>query len=216
MSDIINEIKEAINQERMETFFKKYLPYLVGGAIIFITTFGAGLWYKHYTTNKIYKDGGEYISAINKIRAQNLDEGLKKFEDISKHDSNYAALANFNLASYAIFNKDPAKGSQILSEIANNSSYNTTLRHMAEMLKVQVDLDAKIITNKEAMETLEAYIKKDTEFKFSAQETLAVIYLNEHLTEKALTLLNELTSDPKVPSGISMRANHYKALIVNR
>ncbi len=105
MSDIINEIKEAINQERMETFFKKYLPYLVGGAIIFITTFGAGLWYKHYTTNKIYKDGGEYISAINKIRAQNLDEGLKKFEDISKHDSNYAALANFNLASYAIFNK---------------------------------------------------------------------------------------------------------------
>ncbi|MDF3047413.1 MAG: hypothetical protein K0R73_531 [Candidatus Midichloriaceae bacterium] len=216
MSDIINEIKEEINQERLETFFKKYLPYLVGAAIIFISAFGAGLWYKHYKTNKIYRDGGEYISAINKIRAQNLEDGIKKFEEIKEHDSNYAALANFNLASYAIFSKDPAKGSQILSEIVANSSYHATLRHLAEMLKIQTDLEAKIINNKEAIDALESYIKKNTEFKFSAQETLAVLYLNENLTEKALVLLNELTSDPKVPSGIIVRSNHYKALIVNR
>lgn len=213
MSDIIHEIKEELNQERLQKFFKNYLPYLAVAVIAFVAIFGVTLWYKNHTLNGLYKDGGIYLSAINKVRAQNLEEGLKKFEEISDHNSNYGALAKFNLASYAIFNKEFAKGSELLHEIAGNSSYHPTLRHLAELLRMEVDFESKKNSAKDTIDGLEVYIKSNTEFKYSATEFLAALYLMENKNEKAAKMLNTLTTDPEVPSAIAARAQQYMALI---
>jgi hypothetical protein len=212
MSDIMSEIKEELSQERMQKFLKKYLPYLAVAVVVFVIIFGLGTWYKGYKLNKTYADGGQYLSAINKIRAQNLEEGLKKFESISSHDSNYGALAKFNLASYAAFNKEYAKASEMLSEIASNSSYNETLRQLAELLRIEIDTDSKVISTKVAIEQLEVYIRSNPEFKFSAQELLAVLYLSEKKNEKAMQILTSLATDPAVPVTISRRADQYMGL----
>ncbi len=213
MSDIIHEIKEELSQERMQKFIKNYLPYLAVAAVVFVAIFGLSIWYKHHKLNEIYSDGGEYLSAINKVRAQNLEGGLKKFEAISSHDTNYGALAKFNLASYAAFNKEYAKASKLFSEISDNSSYNKTLRELAELFRIEIDSDSKAISTKEAVDQLEVYIESNTEFKYSAQEFLATLYLSENKNEKAAKVLTSLTTDPAVPSTISRRADQYMALI---
>lgn len=213
MSDMIHEIKEEINQERLQRFFKNYLPYLAVAVITFIAIFGVSLWYNSHKLNNLYRDGGIYLSAINKVRAQNLEEGLKKFEEISNSHSNYGALAKFNLASYAIFNKEFAKGYEILNEITEDSSYHPMLRHLAELLRIQIAYESKKESAKDTMDKLEIYIKSNPEFKYSAQEFLAALYLKENKNEKAAKILDTLTTDPQVPQSITMRAQQYMALI---
>jgi hypothetical protein len=213
VSDLIHEIKEDIKQEQLHNFLKNHGKSIAIFVVLFVVSLSAGLWYKDYQMNKVYKEGSEYLLAVNKMRAENVKEGIAKFESLHAGDTNYAALATLNVASYAMFNKDTAKALALYSEVFNNSEYHPYLRDLAQISYIQVASEAQTTDAATTIKELEAYIADKKTFRYTAQELLVAIFIKEKNYEKAKNIIDVVTTDPSAPGSISHRMEQYSALI---
>lgn len=213
MSDLINEIKEDIKQEQLYNFLKKHTKTIIICVVVFIVALSASLWYKDYQLSKVHKEGSEYLTAINKMRAENVNEAIAQMESMRSGDTNYAALASLNVASYSVYNKDFSKAMQLFEEVSGNSSYSPYLRDLAKLSSIQVGYEAKIHDDSATIKALESYVADKQTFKYTAQEMLVGLYLKNNQMDKAKIIIDALTTDLSVPASISHRLEQYSALL---
>lgn len=213
MSDLIHEIKDDIKQEQLHNFLKNHGKSIAVFVVIFVVSLSAGLWYKDYQMNKVYKEGSEYLLAVNKMRAENVKDAVAKFESLHAGDTNYAALATLNVASYALFNKDTAKALSLYSDVMNNSEYHQYLRDLAQISYIQLGYESQTSESPKTIKELESYISDKKTFRYSAQELLVAIFIKEKNFEKAKNIIDAVTTDPAAPGSISHRMEQYSALI---
>lgn len=215
MTDIFDEIREEAKYIKLTAVINKYLPYVIVAAIVLITVTSLKMWWTTYQHNKIYSDGGVYMFALNKIRIKNLEEAIKKLEEIQRNHSNYAALANFNLAAYSFFQKDIDGTIGFLDQIENNSNYADIFREYAKMQNILSQLDNNKIDTAQAIEFFEQYIKSDSIFASSTKEFLTSLYIKQGNFQKANELINTILTDPKAPPSVRSRVEQVSALIKN-
>lgn len=215
MSDLAKEIREELREEKIFHFLKENARYFVLFCILLVAFSSIAIWYKSYSTNKIYQDGGEYLAAIMKIQAHSLDEGIKRFENIKDNSSNYGALANINLAAYAIYNKQYAKASSLLEEVADGASYDKVLRQFAGLYRIIVDLESGAIDKEDTIKNLEIYLKSDSAYSPQARELLIVLYIDAKETTSAKEQIALVLNQPNMPETLLNRVRQYSSLLAS-
>lgn len=213
MSDLLKEINDEVYYDKIIKLLRPYLPHIAIAIILAVVLSCGTLWYKSYKSNSTHQDGGNYLLAIGKIRSENLKEGLKIFEDVGKNSSNYAGLARLNTASYAIYNKDLTKASQILNSISVTNSYHPTIRALANLYEIEINFEDGTKSKSETIDLIKLYIGKDNDFKILAQEFLITLLLDENDKAEALALIDQLSTNPNVPSSMLLRLDQYRALV---
>lgn len=204
MVDLLDEVRDELKDERALQFIKQNGTFILILMVVSIFGVALKLWWNDYQENKAYQAGGEYMSAIMKMRAYKPDEASKKFEDLfATNNTNYGALAGLNAGSYAEFKKDFEKSYMIYKNISENSSYDKSLRDLSKYL----ELKAALAKNKENVATeLENYSKEGI-YKFSALELLGTYYLQNGNKEKAKEAFNTIITDPETPPTLRKRVS---------
>ncbi len=202
MVDLLDEVRDELKDERALQFIKQHGTFIL--VLMVVSIFGAALklWWNDYQENKAYHAGGEYMSAIMKMRAYKPEEAVKKFEELfTTNNTNYGALAGLNAGSYSDFKKDYDKSYMIYKNVSENSSYDKSLRDLSKYLELKTALS----TNKEeAIAGFEKYTQEGI-YKFSALELLGTYYLQQGNKEKAKEAFNTILTDPESPTSLKKR-----------
>lgn len=209
--DIIDEIKHEISEENLHKFIKKYTPFIIGLMIAVIIGITAGLAWKNYRSDQIAKDGGQYMSAILKMKSHKADEAISIFENFAGNNSPYATFAGLNIGAFKHFKKDFIGSQKWYDHVSNHSSGSQELRNLADLLKIKsmIDNDANIT---ESIKLLENYLDIKPTFNSSARELLAILYIKDSKYEEAQKVLNLIITDVEAPSTIKDRAEQLISL----
>ncbi len=211
MVDILDEVREELKDERALNFIKQHGKFILTLMVACIIGASLKIWWNDYQENKAHKAGGDFITAILKMRAYKPDEAVKKFESLFSNDStNYAAFAGLNVASYSDFKKDYAKSSVIYNSVSENNDFDKSVRDLARFLAIK----SKISSNGDKQELaseLEKYISENGIYKYSSLEILGSIYLDLGNKAKAKEIFNTALTDAQTPDSIR---NRISTLIV--
>lgn len=213
MNDLIHEIKQDLTEERLLNLFTKYKKPLFVFLAAVLLSIAINSWYQSYKLNRIYDDGGQYMIAMNKMRAQSLEQGLEKFAGITSKNTIYSGLAEFNNASYFAFKREYVKANDAFTTIAKNSNYPHELRELAELLSLQISLDGGLIAGATLESRIESFVRDAKIYKFHALELALCVYIKEQNFSKAQEMLNKILTGVSVPDSIKRRAETYSALI---
>lgn len=212
MSDLLDEVKQDLSEERLLDAIKKLLPIIAVFFITFIAGYSIKNWWTSYHNDKIYQDGSTYLSSMIKMRTGNVNSALESFEKISSNDSNYAALSNLNIAAHASFKKDFVKAITVYEFVAENSSYSKTFRDFAKMQLVSIQLESEKISADEALTALKSISRSESDFGSLADELRLNLLLTQGKLEDFKLLHAELITDPTVPATIKNRIKELTVL----
>lgn len=214
MSDLYKELSDEIKEEALWKNLKKYAPVAAICATLIIAFVGFYTWWDHYKTNQIYKTGSAYLTAVLKVQADNIQEGLKIFESIKDDSNDYAALAMLNLASYELHTKKYSDAAKKFHAISINGNFSQFIRDVSALYEVICKLEAgEYASLEEAIIILEGLNRKDAIFASNIKELMLILYFETKNKAKASELLMQMSSDPSLPNSLAERVAKYKRII---
>jgi hypothetical protein len=156
MSDILDEIKESIkDQKTNKVLFKSTISVFCIGILV-IVYLGISSWYESNIDEKIESDGvllTQIANNINysKMSNQTPDEKkliesknkaqVEKLEKLGAQNSSaYAALANIYLASLSLIDGNNSKAVYYYQRIAKETAFAQTLQEHAKLIEINTKL----------------------------------------------------------------------------
>lgn len=214
MSDLYKELNEEIKEEALWNNLKKYAPVLAVCATVAVASVGGYTWWDNHKTNQIYKTGADYLTAVLKVQANNVTEGLKIFQSIETDNNDYAALAMLNLASYDLHTKKFSEAAKKFQAIADNTSFSQFIRDVSSYYVVVSKLEAGEYSKlDDAITALEKINKADATFAPNIRELLLVLYIETKNKNKASELLLQMSTEQTLPNSLAERIAQYQRLI---
>lgn len=210
MSNILEEIKQEVEQEQWLNLWKKYQNHVYGAvAAILLITAGV-LWWQNHQSSKIALQSTEYTQALM-LSESDPENALKIFEHIpAKGETIYALLSRFWVASMLLQRGD-TKGARELYEIIYKNSTSLfspskekVLGQLAHIHGLYIDIDTadpELIIRQAT-----PYAKQDSPWQMLANELLGLAYLKKGDKEKARSYLGKIVEDPKSAAALKVRA----------
>jgi len=211
--DIFDEAKESLKEERIQEFLNKNYKKMISIVAVFITALSLGVWWNQYSKETIYKDGGEYMMAVLKMRSYSPEEAISKFDKIKDNKTVYSTMADLNIAAYNSFKNNNTAALESYKNITNSRSTPKPLNDLARLLEIKTALSLKGADQQAAISQLKDYIDSKPIFKASAQELLLAIYLEQNDLKNAKELFHTLVTDINVPRIIRERVSQMEILI---
>lgn len=212
MSDLLDEVKQDLSEERLLDAIRKLLPIISIFFITFIAGYGIKSWWTSYQNDKIYSDGSVYLTSIIKMRTGNVDSAVENLEKISSNDSNYAALSNLNLAAHSYFKKDYVKAITIYQAVAENREFSKTFQDFAKIQLILIKLDSEKISADEAVEELKSISRRESYFGSLADELRLNLLISLNKKDEFKSLQNELITDSTAPASVKNRVKELTVL----
>jgi hypothetical protein len=210
MSDIIEEIKKDVEQERWMHLWKKYQNHVYGFVTAIIVVTAASVWWQNQTSSKIASQSNSYIQALM-LSESDPERALKIFERIpAKGETVYATLSRFWVASMLLERGD-SKGAKSLYDIIyrNSTGLFTSSKmkafgQLSFLRRLYIDVDS--VDPQTIIQKVTPYAQKDSPWKDLANELLGLAYLKKGDKEKSKEYFGKIVSDPKIPSAFKIRS----------
>lgn len=207
MPDILEEIKEDIQQEKFSKLWQDTKVYVIGGIIAIIAGTSGSILYKNYNNSKYEKLGTSLYEAYETESGNDKEKSIKAYEEVAKSgDANIAAISQMRKAAIFANKGENEKANSIYKTISEDQKNPTEIRGLAEIIYLQNEINNSKEKNPELIKKLEAIIASDHPFKHSAKEILAFALLNYQETEASGKLFLELSKDKDTPFGMKERA----------
>lgn len=210
MSNILEEIKQEVDQERWLALWKKYQNHVYGLiASVFALTAGI-MWWQNQQASKAIAQSNDYTQALM-IAETDPDRAFKIFEHIpSKGETIYATLSRFWVAALLLERGDAKGAKELYNIIYKNSSGLFTsskvkiLGQLAHLRSLYIDIDQ---ANPETIiQQVTPYSKKDSPWQDLAHELLGLSYLKKGDKEKAQFHLKQIVSGAHTSPSLKIRA----------
>lgn len=205
--DIFDEITEEVQQERLLKLWHTYKLYLFGSALLIILGTAAYSGWKHYHYKEVSHISTLYSKALALEKDHKTDEAASLFKEISKSDpSGFKAFSLLSLSDIYI-TRDRKEALQYLFSLAQNKKLPPSLRYLALLKSVLIDLDQEDpSTLKERLQPLLTQTNKGNAWYPLALELDASLEYRQGHLEKAEELYYTLSQSPLVPNGAHRRA----------
>lgn len=206
MVDLLDEVRADLKQEQTMGLIKKYGTYtiVVMGFILFAMT--GNLWWKSYQESKIYKEGGEFLVAVLKMRANKLDEAINELKILANDgQTTYGALANLNIASFQQAKKEYDKAAASYKLVMDYANTPHLLAEYSELMYLKARLSNSADNKLELLKHLKTFVQNKSTFKPSALEILAALQIELNLMQEAKETLNHLSTDTNIPATMKAR-----------
>jgi hypothetical protein len=211
MSDVNNllqEIDEELQHQKMIDFWKKYgVLILTLALVVVLATAGLNGW-KSYRTQREQKTTSGLLAVMTNREASDT----KKVDDLRAFADRYpttapAALARFELADMALSGNDKAKAVELYDALAADPSVEAGLRQLADLRSVQAQMD----TGDPA--ALAGRLEKhfaDGAFRFTAKEQAAYLLIKAGQKDRAKQILGEIAQDKDAPPSMIRRVQDMR------
>lgn len=215
MSDLYQEIKEDLKEDKFWGILKKFAP-IFGGIVVIVIISAIGYsWYKSQKDSKAYADSSEFVTASIKLAVRNVDDAMKKFDELSKSSSSYASLSKFHIAGAAVVAKDYTKAINVYKEIFEDKNNDSEMRNIAKTYEMYCISEAGAMSAEDQVKQYETAIKdlEGSAYEANVKELLALTYLANNQKAEAAEILNKLSTDFEIPQTMSRRIDAYKQLM---
>jgi len=217
MSDdsFIREVEEELRSDRMQGFWDKFKYFIIGGAILIVLATAGYRFWLSYSENVAAESGDAFIAAVTLSNDGKHEEAIAALEELSQTGSGqYPALAKIRVAAEYAKNGNPEKAVAAFDSIANDSSFDATLRNVARLRAGLLLVDTG--TYDQVTDRLNQMANAGQSFRHSAREGLGLSAWKNKQYQDAFTWFTAINDDPETPQGVRNRAAIMLELIAGK
>lgn len=213
MVDIFDEVTEDLRNEQAVKLARRYGGLFIGALILVLAAVGAQQFYAWYTTQQNDKAATSFLAltapidtATSAPTADQLKTAAVALANFAVNaPEGYKTLADLRAAGMYDNAGQTDQAEALWIGVSDDSSADPLLRDLATLLWAQHALgqapDADVLAR------LQPLTESSNPYHGLAQETQALVYLNEGKTDLAKALLSQISSDPSAPEGVRNRAD---------
>ena len=213
MSDLLQEIDEALKRERAEKLWREYGPILIGGAVFLVVLTGVFAGWNSWKHKHNAEQTGLLISALE---TPYPETALKAVGETLSGD--HKALAQLQLAGYLAQNEKYDEALAQYKEIAGQRGIQPAWRDLAILMAARLEWNEGVEKEKAQAiyATLKPLLAKNNPWRLHAAIQAALIAgdsLGDYKT--AIQLLADPVNGTNVPASLQSRAralDHFYAM----
>ncbi len=195
MTDLLDEVKEDIREERYQYIVRKFTKFFSICAVIIIIGVSIYVWKEHIASKLQHNLGLWFSQATTAIEQNQLDEAITYLDKIIEHPhQQYAALAYLNKAAILLKQNKIGEAENILLKMADHKHFNVALRELSQMIY----LSNKLINNEDDKnavdEMLASLTKENKPWQLSGLQLKALYDIKRNKIDDAKASLNQIIS----------------------
>jgi hypothetical protein len=211
--DIFDEVSDDLRAERTARLLRRYGVVLILAAVLVLIGVGAQQGWQDYQQRRNDHAATAYLAITAEIETQGPGitnperladaEALAAFANTAP--SGYRSIARLRAAGLFADAGQPDEAAGLWNQVSGDSSADILLRNLADLLWAQHALGTapdNVVAARLAPLTV-----PENPYHALAEETQALLYLNEGKTDTAKALFGQIASDPTAPEGARNRAD---------
>jgi hypothetical protein len=211
--DIFDEVSDDLRAERAARMLRRYSGTLIVAAIVILFGVAGQQGWEWRQAQQNTKAANAYLAITDQITAQGdaitnpqrIADAQSLLSFAAAAPAGYRAIATLRAAALYADAGATAKAEAAWNQVADDSGADPLLRDLANLLWAQHELgqapDDAVATR------LAPLTVPENPFHALAQETQALLYLDEHKPDQAKALFSQIASDPSAPDGVRNRAD---------
>jgi hypothetical protein len=211
--DIFDEVSDDLRGERAARLLRRYGGLLITLAVLILLAVAAQQGWAWFQARQNNQAAGRYLAITGPIDAagQTLtnDQRVADAKALTSFADNapagYRTLARLRAAGLYVDAGQPNDAESLWNQVAADQSADPLLQDVANLLWAQHALGTAPDTD--VAGRLAPLTNLQNPFHGLAQETQALLYLNEGKTDQAKALFAEIAADPDAPAGVRNRAD---------
>ncbi|MCI5059808.1 MAG: tetratricopeptide repeat protein [Alphaproteobacteria bacterium] len=202
MSDIFQEVDEALQQEKLAKIWQEYQTPIIAGLAALILGTAGFTGFSNWNTAQNAAQTGGLLSALD---SETPETALQSFSEDTRN--NHETIAQLNLARLMVEEGKTTQAAEIYKSVAANKRTHKDIRDLARVLFVR---------NSEKSDTnilLPVLSNEKSPWIWHARLEAALIeaHHNENLQE-AISLLQKFDKEALIPASLKQRASALKSV----
>ncbi len=199
----MREVDEAVRQDEVSTFAKKYGWPLGIAFVLAIAAYGGYLLWQNQTESALEERSEQLVMAMDELDASNLSIADAELEALSEGTDGVAAAAAMLRAGIAMEQDRAADAVVLFDRVANNTELPSEMRDVAAIRSVSAQYDQ--LDPQVVIDRIGPLAQPGSPYFGSAGELVAHAYLAQGKPEQAGPLLVSLAQNEDVPQSIRGR-----------
>ena len=208
----MREVEDAVRQQDLEDFGRKYGKPLGAALLLGLVGFGGYLFWSGQQEEGREAASEEMVKAMDQLEAGNLDTASKAFAPLAAGDAvGQAASARMVQAGIALQQNKPAEAAKLYAAIAADGDVPELYRNLATIREAAITFDdtppADVVAKLKPLATPGA------PWFAAAGELLAAAYLEQGKPDLAGPILAEIAKDEDAPGSVRSRTRQLAGVL---
>jgi hypothetical protein len=207
--NIFREIDEELRSDRMRAMWRRFAPFVIGGAIAIVALVAVNEGWAWYTKSQSSQASQQLYSALDAAEQGDLAGAQAQLDALAANGSGgYPVLAEFRKAALLVEEGDVTAAIAAYDSLANTQS-NQRLRELALLLAGNLLVDNGTLSDVEAR--LGTLATDDSQMRRIARELLGLAQYKAGNFAAAETSFQAVLDDPLATSTLRTRMAFYMA-----
>ena len=212
--NIFNEIDEELRSDRMRALWRRFAPFVIGGAVAVVALVAVNEGWSWYTNSQSAAASEQLYTALDAAEAGDLAAAQAELDAVAANGSGgYPVLAEFRKAALLAEQGDAAAAVAAYDALANSQS-NQRLRELALLLAANILVDSGTVADVEAR--IATLATDDAQMRRVARELLGLAQYKAGDFAAAEANFEAVINDPLAQSAIRNRMAYYLAQMLSQ
>ncbi|MCT2398257.1 tetratricopeptide repeat protein [Novosphingobium mangrovi (ex Huang et al. 2023)] len=208
----LREVDDALRQDQVEGFMKRYGVMLGIVIVIGLAGFGGWLYWNHHQTKQLEERTETFVTALDSVQANNLDDARAKLKPLADDGSDAnATSARLLLAAIALEQDKKGDALKLYKQVAADTQAPQPLRDLATVREVAADFDA--MKPQDVVSRLKPLAAPGNPWFGVAGEMVGMAYLKMDKKDQAGPLFAAIAKDESVDDALRSRARQLAAVL---
>jgi hypothetical protein len=210
--NIFREIDEELRSDRMRSLWRRFSPFVIGGAIAVVALVAVNEGWTWYHTNNAAQSSDELYTAFDLIDGGDLAAAQTQLDKvIAEGSGNYPVLAQFRKAGVLAKEGKSAEAIAAYDTLSTTQS-NQRLRELALVLAAQLMIDNGTLADVESR--VSSLAVDGNPLRNAARETLGLAQYKAGNFDAAQSNFEAVAADPLADSSARTRMSYYIAALL--
>ena len=176
MSDLLDEIKEDLHEERIQQLWKNYGSWLVGGVVIILASTAGGVAWQSWSASKQADYASTYAKALS-LESERIEESIQLLEALSERSTGFSFLAKFHLASQALKAGDRSQAQTHLHGVEKMGHLDPLYRDLAKLMSLYIGLES--LDPHEGLKEVDSLTEEKNPWRYLALELKGLLLMKK-------------------------------------
>ncbi|WIY53803.1 tetratricopeptide repeat protein [Devosia sp. YIM 151766] len=211
--NIFREIDEELRSDRMRALWRRYAPFVIGGAIAIVALVAVNEGWAWYTKSQSSQSSQELYAALDAAERGDLSAAQAQLDQLAADGSGgYPALAEFRKAAL-LAEQDDVTGAIAAYDALANTQSNMRLRDLALLLAGNLLVDSGSLADVETR--IGTLATDDSQLRRVARELLGLAQYKAGDFAAAQASFQAVLDDPLATASLRNRMAYYLAQMLS-
>jgi hypothetical protein len=212
--NIFREIDEELRTDRMRALWRRFAPFVIGGAFAIVALVAVNEGWGWYTNSQSSAASEQLYAALDAAEGDDLAAAQAQLDALAANGSGgYPVLAEFRKAALLAEQGDTAGAVAAYDALANSQS-NQRLRELALLLAANILVDSGTLADVESR--IATLATEDSQMRRVAGELLGLAQYKAGDYAAAQASFEGVLNDPLAQASIRNRMAYYLAQMLSQ